>query len=44
MQLSILAQQLRYKHGLKKRNGISKTTLLYLILENVLKKSEGKGE
>jgi hypothetical protein len=37
MLLSVLAQRLRYEHGLKKRNGISKATLLYLILDNALK-------
>jgi hypothetical protein len=37
MKLSILAQRLRYEHRLKKRNGISKATLLYLILDNALK-------
>lgn len=37
MKLAILAQRLRYEHGLKKRNGINKNTLLYLILDNALK-------
>jgi hypothetical protein len=35
--LSALAQQLRYELGLRKRNGISKITLLYLILDSALK-------
>jgi hypothetical protein len=37
MQLSMLAKQLRYKHGLRGRGGISKMALIYLILDDALK-------
>ena len=40
VKLSILAKKKRYEYNLSAKSGLNKTSLVYLILENVLKNVE----